>query len=149
LSVQAEYNRVTDQRNGQGLRDVDLPKVIAEGWYLAGTWLLTGEDKSGSVNPRRPLFQGGAGAIEVAARVEELRFGSAGPSDEPPFTNPRAAHILPNRDRALTLGVNWYVNKFGRVAWNVVRESIQDPARSPLSDRTTFWTGVLRLQFVM
>jgi phosphate-selective porin len=149
ISVQSEYNRVTDQRNGQGLGDVDLPNVIGQGWYLSGTWLLTGEDKAGNLEPRRPLFQGGAGAIEVAARIEELRFGSAGGSDEPPFANPRAANILQNRDRVLTLGVNWYPNKFGRIAWNVVREAIQDPARSPLPDRTHFWTGILRLQFVL
>jgi phosphate-selective porin OprO/OprP len=149
LSVQAEYSRVVDQRNGQGLADVDLPDVIAEGWYLAGPWLLTGENRSGDVEPRRPLFQGGAGAIEVVARIEELRFSSAGTGGEPPFDNPRAANILPNRDRAVTLGVNWYVNKFGRVAWNAVRESIQDPVRSPLPDRTHWWTGILRLQFVL
>ena len=147
--VQAEYSRVTDERNGQGLGDVDLPNVIAQGWYLGGTWVLTGEDKSGGVEPRRPLFQGGAGALEVAARFEELRFGSAGGSDEPPFTNPRAANILPNRDRAITLGLSWYPNRFGRVMWNAIRETIQDPMRSPLTDRTRYWTGVLRLQFVL
>ena len=91
----------------------------------------------------------GAGAFEVAARIEEMRFGSAGTGGEPPFTNPRAANILPNRDRALTLGGNWYLNRFGRIAFNAVRESIQDPLRSPLPDRTTFWSGILRLQFVM
>jgi len=42
FSVSAEYNRLTDQRNGQGVGDVDLPDVIAQGWYIAGTWALTG-----------------------------------------------------------------------------------------------------------
>ena len=65
-----------------------------------------------------------------------MRFGSAGTGGEPPFTNPRAANILPNRDRALTLGGNWYLNRFGRIAFNAVRETIQDPLRSPLPDRT-------------
>ena len=34
FSVSAEYNRLADQRNGQGLGDVDLPDVIAQ----AGIW---------------------------------------------------------------------------------------------------------------
>jgi phosphate-selective porin OprO/OprP len=149
FSVSAEYNRLTDQRNGQGVGDVDLPDVIAQGWYLAGTWALTGERKAGGIEPRHPLFQGGAGAVEVVARFDELRFSSDGTGGEPPFTNPRAANILPNRDRVITLGGNWYLNRYGRVLFNAVRETIQDPLRSPLSDRTRFWTGVLRLQFVM
>jgi phosphate-selective porin OprO/OprP len=150
FSLVAEYDRITDQRNGQGLGDVDLPDVIAQGWYLAGTWALTGENKTGGIDqPRHPLFQGGAGGFELVARFEEMRFSSAGTGGEEPFTNPRAANILPNRDRAITLGGNWYINRFGRVLFNAVRETIQDPLRSPLADRTRFWTGVLRLQFVM
>lgn len=152
FSVTAEYNRVVDERNGQGLGDVDLPDAIAQGWSVAGTWALTGERKAGGIEPRRPLFQGGMGAFEVAARYDELRFSSEDDpafADEPPFSNPRAANILPNRDRVLTLGGSWYLNRFGRIIFNAIRESIQDPARSPLSDRTTFWSGVVRLQFVM
>jgi phosphate-selective porin OprO/OprP len=149
FSVVAEYNRVTDQRNGQGLGDVDLPNVIAQGWYLAGTWVLTGERKYGGVEPRHAFPLHGAGAFEVVGRIEAMRFSSAGTGGEEPFNNPRAANILPNRDRALTLGGNWYLNRFGRIAFNAVRESIQDPLRSPLLDRTTFWSGTLRLQFVM
>ena len=149
FSVVAEYNRLTDERNGQGLGDVDLPNVIAQGWYLAGTWVLTGEGKAGGVEPRRPLPVPGAGAFELVARIEEMRFSSAGTGGEPEFTNPRAANIKPNRDRALTLGGNWYLNRFGRIAFNAVRETIQDPARSPATDRTTFWSSTLRFQFVM
>lgn len=150
VSVVAEYNRVTDQRNRQGLGDVDLPDVIAQGWYLAGTWALTGENKAGGIDqPRHPIFQEGAGGFEVVARFEEMRFSSAGTGGEEPFTNPRAANVLPNRDRAITLGANWYLNRFSRVLFNAVRETIQDPVRSPLVDRTRFWTGVVRLQFTM
>jgi phosphate-selective porin OprO and OprP len=149
FSVVAEYNRLTDRRNGQGLGDVDLPDVIAQGWYLTGTWVVTGENKAGGVEPRRPIHRGGPGALELVARVEELRFGSAGGSGEEPFTNPRAANILTNRDRVITLGGTWFLNTFGRVIFNAVRETIEDPVRSPLADRTRFWTGVVRLQFVM
>jgi phosphate-selective porin OprO and OprP len=149
FSVSAEYNRLTDQRNGQGIGDVDLPDVIAQGWYLAGTWAVTGERKAGGIEPRNPIFQGGSGALELVARFDELRFSSDGTGGEPPFTNPRAANILPNRDRVVTLGGNWYLNRYGRILFNAVRETIQDPLRSPLPDRTRYWTGVLRLQFAI
>ena len=149
FSVSAEYNRLTDQRNGQGVGDVDLPDVIAQGWYLGGTWALTGERKAGGIEPRHPIFQGGSGALELVARFDELRFSSDGTGGEPPFRNPRAANILPNRDRVVTVGGNWYLNRYGRILFNAVRETIQDPLRSPMPEKTRFWTGVLRLQFVM
>jgi phosphate-selective porin OprO/OprP len=149
FSVSAEYNRLTDQRNGQGVGDVDLPDVIAQGWYLAGTWAVTGERKAGGIEPRHPIFQGGSGALELVARFDELRFSSDGTGGEPPFRNPRAANILPNRDRVVTVGGNWYLNRYGRILFNAVRETIQDPLRSPLPEKTRFWTGVLRLQFLM
>lgn len=148
--VQAEYIRVSDERNGQGLGDVDLPDAIAQGWYVAGAWVLTGENKTaGGVEPSRPFPTRGIGAVELAARIEELRFTSAGTGDEPPFSNPRAANILPNSDRILTLGVNWYVNRFGRVTVNGTRETLEDPLRTPIPGRTRFWGAVLRLQFVL
>jgi phosphate-selective porin OprO and OprP len=148
--VQAEYIRVTDERNGQGLGDVDLPEAVAEGWYVSGTWAITGENKTGGgLNPSRPFPTKGIGAVEVAARLEELRFGSNGTGGEPPFSNPRAANILPNRDRILTLGVNWYLNRFARLTVNGTRETLQDPARTPIPGRTRFWGTVLRLQFVL
>ncbi|MCA1560354.1 MAG: OprO/OprP family phosphate-selective porin [Acidobacteria bacterium] len=149
FSVQAEYTRVNDQRNGQGLGDVDLTDAVSQGWYLSGTWALTGERKAGGIEPRRPLFQGGIGAVELGARIEAMRFGSGVEGDEPPFANPRAANLLENRDRILTLGVNWYLNLFGRVSFNATREDIKDPARSPVLDRTRFWGAALRLQFVL
>lgn len=150
VSVQAEYIRVSDERNGQGLGDVDLPSALAQGWYLSGTWALTGDNKSaGGLDPSRPFPTKGIGAVELAARIEEVRFGSDGDGGEPPFTNPRAANILPNRDRILTVGVNWYLNRFGRITLNATREDFQDPVRTPEPERTRFWGTVLRFQIVL
>ena len=150
ISVQGEYIRVSDARNGQGLGDVDLPDAIAQGWYVSGTWAITGESKGGGgLDPDNPFPNKGIGAVELAARIEELRFGSAGTAGEPPFSNPRAANILPNRDRILTLGVNWYLNRFVRLTVNGTRETLQDPVRTPILGRTRFWGTVFRVQFVL
>ena len=69
--------RVSTERLGESLEDTDLEPLVASGWYVSGTWALTGEKKADDLTePRRPLFRGGWGAIEAAARVEGLRFGS-------------------------------------------------------------------------
>jgi phosphate-selective porin OprO/OprP len=150
FSVQAEYIRVSDERNSQGLGDVDLPDAIAQGWYVAGTWTVTGENKgSGYVDPSRPFPTKGPGAVELAVRFEELRFTSAGDSSEPPFDNPRAENILPNSDQVVTFGVNWYMNPFARVMVNGTRETLEDPSRTPIEGRTRYWGVVLRLQLQM
>jgi phosphate-selective porin OprO/OprP len=150
VSVQAEYIRVRDQRHGQGLSGVDLPDAIAQGWYVSGSWAITGDDKeSGGISLSKPFPTTGMGAVELAARLEELRFGSVRTGGEPPSSSPRATNILANRDRILTLGVNWYLNRFGRVTVNGTREDLQDPRRTPILGRTRFWGAVLRLQFVL
>lgn len=149
FGIDASYIRLQDERNRQGLGDVDLPDALARGWSVSGTWVLTGERKSGGVEPRRPFLTRGAGAIEAVARLEALRFGSRGTGGEQPFANPRSANILANRDRIVTLGVNWYLNPFARVLANATREDIRDRERSPVVGRTRFWGATCRLQFVL
>ena len=88
-------------------RTTDLEPLTASGWYVSGTWVLTGEKKADNLAaPLRPLFRGGWGAIEAAARVEGMRFGSV--DTEIASTSPRADVVLGNADHAVTLGVNWH-----------------------------------------
>jgi len=47
VSLTWEHMKVSDQRTGMGAGDGDLPDVAATGWYVAGTWVLTGESKDG------------------------------------------------------------------------------------------------------
>lgn len=148
FSIKGEYIRAQEDRLGQGLEDDDLPDALAQGWYLGGTWLITGENKGGSVTPRRPLFQGGAGALELTARIEEIRFGSLDHPDEP-FRNPRATLLLQNRDRAFTGGVNWYLNRWVKLQTNATWELFEDPERTPILGRDGYWSWVFRLQFAM
>jgi phosphate-selective porin OprO and OprP len=150
FSVKSEYIRLTDERRGQGVvDDEDLSPLLAEGWYLSGTWAVTGEDKAdGLDNPRRPIFRGGIGAVEVAARVEELSFGSEA-SGEPPSASPRADVVLGNSDRAITLGANWYLNRWIKVQFNLFRETIDLPGLGPLPSKPSFWSRVFRFQLTI
>ena len=94
VSVQAEYIRLKDERQGQGSDGSSLPDAISRGWYVSGAWTLTGEPQTQELSPRRPLFRGGFGALELAARLESLHLGSGGRGGEYPAVNTRAANLL-------------------------------------------------------
>jgi phosphate-selective porin OprO/OprP len=144
-SVQAEVIRVIEERRGQGIDNENLPDAIQRGWYLAGTWLITGEEKKGNIEPARPLLQGGPGAVEIAGRVESITFGSSSAND-PPAPGPRARRVLEKRDAVWTIGVNWYLTEFLRVQANVIREQREEGAIVlPTLGRT--WSRTFRVQF--
>jgi len=150
-SVSGEYLRSREERLGAGVGtetqlNNDLPELEAKGWYIAGTYVITGEKREGGVRPRHPLFQGGFGAIEVAARYEKLQFSSTGGSSDTPSTSKRAATIDGNGERAATIGVNWYPNRWVTVRADFVREQLDDPARGPAPDQSSFWTFVWQFQ---
>ncbi len=149
FSLKAELLHMFDQRFGQSISNEDLPDVLGRGFYVSGTWLITGENKSGRVRPRRDfLTEGGLGAVEVGTRYEFARFGSRD-HPGPPFRNPRAANILGNSIRAWTFGVNWYLNRYCKVQFNAIREDFEDLARSPIPGREVFWSYVTRFAFAM
>ena len=147
-SLRAEYTHVSDDRQGQGFGDQDLPPARYRAWYISGSWLLTGERKQRPVEPTHAFLAGGIGAVELAVRVERLWCDSVRGADTA-FANPRAETILPSGDRALTLGVNWTLNRFIKLQVNAVRERVEDPARSPVANGMGFWSRVARLQFAL
>jgi phosphate-selective porin OprO/OprP len=146
-SLKAEWMQAREQRIEQSNRDQDLSDFIAEAWYVAGTWFVTGEKKDGNIKVKRPLLNGGIGAIELAARVERLGFRSAGTSG-PAFTNPRNDHQVPNSDTVFTVGVNWITSTWTRVIVNAIHEDFADESRTPLPGTTAFWSTVVRLNIV-
>lgn len=149
FSLNGEFVDVRDQRLGQSLRGQDLPDLVSRGWYLSGTWAITGEKKADGIEPRRPFMQHwGLGAIELAARYEALRFGSSEHIGAP-SRSPRASNILGNSNRAGTLGVNWYLNRWAKIQFNLIRETLEDLQRSPIPGEDRYWTRIYRLQFVM
>lgn len=143
-SIKGEWIRVRDQRLGQGFDNEDLGPVTANGWYIAGTWLALGPKPGGSADqpPSR------AGAIELAARLEGLRFDGPTEGGEP-SRSPRAAVVVPNSERVLTFGANWYVNRFIKVLGNVIREQLDDAVRAPVPGQNTYWSAIGRIQFVL
>ena len=145
--IKAEWMQSREQRQEQSNRNEDLSDFLGTAWYVSGTWFVTGEDKDNNINPRHPLFRGGIGAIELAVRYEELGFKSASTTGTA-FTNPRAEHLVPNSDRALTLGVNWITSKWTRVIVNAINENFEDKTRAPVSGTAAYWSGLLRLNIV-
>lgn len=145
VALRSELIQVVDQRLDQSTDDSALPDILAHGWYVSGTWLLTGEKKRDEIRPATPFLQGGAGALEVAARLEDLRLSSRH-SDRPATQGPRAAALVPQADRAWTLGLNWYLNRFVKAQANVVREW-REEAGVPMPAGPRGWHRVLRLQF--
>jgi phosphate-selective porin OprO/OprP len=143
-SIKAEWMRVETDRQGQSVEDTDLSPIVGEGWYVSGTVAITGEKKSNVDRPKKPLFQGGVGAIELAARVENLTFKSGG--GEAPSRSPRADTVVGNGDQVTTLGVNWYINRFFKVQANFIRETLDDPAQGPLPGQASFNSRAVRLQ---
>ena len=144
-SVQAEMIRVTEERRGQGIDNENLPDVVHGGWYLSGTWLVTGEEKKRNIDPARPLLQGGLGALEIAARVEALTSGSSSNSG-PALPGPRAHRMVDTRDTAWTLGLNWYVNRFVRVQANAIREQ-REEGGAPMPTPGRAWGRTFHVQF--
>src|SRR4030095_8180964 len=64
-SIKSEWMRVETSRLGESVEDTDLSPLVGEGWYFSGTYVITGEKKTNAHQPKKPLFQGGFGAIEV------------------------------------------------------------------------------------
>jgi phosphate-selective porin OprO/OprP len=147
-SIKAEWMRVETQRIGESVEDTDLSPIVGEGWYVSGSYALTGERKADGLDkPKTPLFpKMGFGAIEIAGRVESLKFKS-GSSSEVGSRSPRADTILGNRDQVTTVGVNWYVNRWIKIQANFIREKLDDPSLGPLPSKASFTTKAIRFMF--
>jgi phosphate-selective porin OprO/OprP len=147
VSAQGEVIRVRDERKHQGIDDQDLPDALSRGWYLSGTWLLTGERKKGTIEPTRRLSRRGFGALELAGRFESLGFGSD-VTDGVPSRGPRAPRVVEKSDSVLTTGVNWYLNEFLKVQADLAREVRRDEGRV-LDNGGRLWNRTLRVQFTL
>jgi len=100
-------------------RIAPLPDAHFTGWYLEGSWVLTGEAReyltaSGTFAAPKPARSiasaNGWGAWELAARYSDLNL-----NDAPGLAgSPAPKGVRGGEQRAWTVGVNWYPNAFLR-----------------------------------
>jgi phosphate-selective porin OprO/OprP len=108
-----------------------------DGFYVSTAWMLTGERRLynraagyfGAVSPDHPLFSGGWGAMEVAARYT--------------WTDLNDAAIHGGRFSRASLGINWFASDNLRLEFNYGYGRL---ARSGADGVTNFFQA--RLQFV-
>jgi phosphate-selective porin OprO/OprP len=134
LTLQSEYSHIGVERRASALSDPDF-----SGWYVQGSWTLTGEPRryamsSGAFDiprPKKPfnLKTGGWGAWEIAARYSDLDLNDTS----------GAAPIRGGEQQVWTLGLNWYPNAAVRFQAN-----FQDVDVSRISPGgTAFGAGAL------
>jgi phosphate-selective porin OprO/OprP len=145
LGLYGEYVRTEEERN-LGPGGSNLGDLIGQGWYVAGTVFVTGEEKvhgkPPKVKPANPRT-GDFGALELAARYAQLDFASDGPLPSPGA----------NRVDALTVGFNWYLSPNVRLMFNWTQSWFDNLAATPntkspdVSKRTndTSWEVLSRL----
>ncbi|MGE0386140.1 MAG: OprO/OprP family phosphate-selective porin [Gammaproteobacteria bacterium] len=112
LSLQGEYFYNGLERDGPNVRDVDF-----DGWYILGTYVLTGESRVykfeegvfDNPKPRRIVGKGGIGAWELAMRYSAVDLEDAEIATANCRVTP-AATITCGSQSNFTFGVNWYPN---------------------------------------
>lgn len=129
-------------------RDSALEDPSFDGYYLQGSWLLTGERRrynasTGSFQNPRPKAnferQGGWGAFELAARFShtDLNFneGDAGLA-------PITGAVRGGEQDVLALGVNWYLNPNIKVLFNYLMIDVDRLNPAGPDNATAFGAGV-------
>ncbi len=124
-----EFLEGRERRRGQGPTLEDLPDLRGDGWSVSATWLVTGERKTNTIRPGRPLF-GGPGAVEIGVRYQELWFDDVA-NEGFESAGSRAANVRPAGRRAFTGGLSWWPSSFLRLMGNVVVERFDDALRAP------------------
>ena len=112
-------------------RDPALEDPAFGGYYLQGSWLLTGESRrynptTGSFQNPRPQSpfarDGGWGAFELAARFShtdlDFNAGVAGSA-------PLAGAVRGGEQDVLALGLNWYLNPNFRLLFNYLMIDVE------------------------
>jgi phosphate-selective porin OprO/OprP len=155
FSIQSEYLGVHYDRNNSAILLANAAGNYApggsrlnfNGYYVYGTWFLTGESRAaayqlsgfnpatfGQIDIRNRLSAGGLGAWELTARLSAINLNN-GPYAGSYFSNLIAAaqgnqvmsafvansNVLGGREEDMTLGLNWYPDPGFRVMANWVR----------------------------
>ena len=114
-SVQGEY---LHQKTS---RELGLPSYSADGAYVFGSWLVTGESRAYSAgNVGNPKPKGKYGALELLARYSRIDLDSDG--------------IAGGKEENWTLGANWYVAQNFKFQANYVKVDAERGAFSASPD---------------
>lgn len=114
--IQSEYETFGVKRSDPGLSSPDF-----HGYYVSGTWTLTGEARkyntqtgafdAPSVDHPFSWKDGAWGAWEIGVRYSEADLNyKAGPA----FTAPSASAIRGGEEQNISAGLNWYPNPLVR-----------------------------------
>ena len=134
--IQAEYLQEKEQRKGQGSTGQDIPDVLGRGFYVQASYVLTGEKKGATVDPKKSVFQGGVGALEVVARAQALKFDDTGDGSGFAGYGNRARNIAPSEASSLEAGLNYWASNFLKFQGSALWESYNDPLIAPVPGKT-------------
>jgi phosphate-selective porin OprO/OprP len=140
LYLGAEYSKIT--LNRVGAADPEF-----SGWYVEGSWVLTGETKTYTASalnnelgswaipaPSRPFSLRGHswGALEVAVRYSDTDLSDG------------ASGILGGEEKIISGGVNWYLNRNVRAQLDYLNIDVNKPNASQTVNALG---GMLQFQF--
>lgn len=130
LSVQGEWGWM--KANGlTGGMDAKF-----NGGYVDVSYILTGESRGykngafGRIKVSRPVFQGGSGAWQVAARYDVIDLTDT------------ATNVFGGKQTSYVVGVNWHLNDYSRVMANYSKSDVD----GGLNDGENIDTFGLRFQ---
>ena len=120
FGIYGEWMRIDqDLANGANAREVGL-----EGFWIAGTWVLTGESKRFSgVRPGHPFVPGGDGngAWQLALRYSQLDLG-----DEFVSLGAISPTAFPESISTLDVGLNWHMTNHSKLRMHVVHTTYDE-----------------------
>lgn len=139
FGLYGEYVKTREERDGLGAGGSNLADVEGRGWYVAGTWLVTGEEKVHGKAPKvKNNFDprtGGFGALELTARFAQLDFIS-----DDPLASPGE-----NGVDAMILGFNWYLSPNVRLMFNYVNNWYDNNKMTAVKGDEKSWEILSRL----
>ena len=150
LRLRGEFTQLDEQRIGQGSTGQDIADVRGRGWNAQGSYVITGEKKGTTVEPKKSVFRGGRGALEIVARIQGLKFDDTGdPSGFAGYGN-RARNIAPSGATAIEAGLNYWAANFLKLQGNAIWESYNDPLIAPVpGNQGRYFSLVGRIQIML
>ena len=129
-------------QNLQASSTKPIVNVGIDGYYVMATYLLTGEERTGysqqieplrSFDPCAPIAS--PGAWELVFRVDQLEVGQPAFKNGLANNSPLPSTSTANNDRSsneafeMTVGLNWYLNKWARTQLNWEHANFASPVQ--------------------